>query len=440
MSEMLAASQAAEMLGVDKRTVLRFARNGKLRAYRTPGGQHRFRREDVERLAAGDGSSRDTRPSTSTVQNKRDEVESLNLELQARRAKRELAHIESEDEASERERAEARHAEALAHKRALAEIRARQAREREERKAARAREIEERESARARETAERQQRTWEAQMISEALASLPRDISPDEKAAASESLREALASLSPSDPRYLVAIAINGALARALAPWQRRREIQQAVEAAESSLPLQARSVWGPTDWQVRYSAAADVAIRALPPDAPVSQVRAAARAEARKLAAEFERSQAEERHRQACESIVQRTYLLRGTQEQEAAARQAVKTALGKVPVGASEAELLGARVAALAPFEAKIKAAADADRYLPHVRRYVEKLGNEQHGEWDLGNVIERLRLTEKLQKKIRPLLMQTILAGDVEDQEDAEIFIEGGIDAELEDDDHE
>lgn len=208
MSEMVPASQAAEILGVDKRTVLRFAHSGKLRAYRTPGGQHRFRREDVERLAAGDGSNCDVRPSASTVQNKRDEVETLNLDVQARRAQRELAHIESENEAEELQRAEARRAEALANKRALAEIRAKREREREERDAARARETQDREAARAREAAERVQRTWAAEIISEALATLSRDVSPDAKAAASEALREVLASLRPSDTRRLVAIAV----------------------------------------------------------------------------------------------------------------------------------------------------------------------------------------------------------------------------------------
>jgi excisionase family DNA binding protein len=438
MSEMVPASQAAEILGVDKRTVLRFARSGKLRAYRTPGGQHRFRREDVERLAAGDGSNCDVRLSVSTVQNKRDEVETLNLDVQARRAKRELARIESEDEAEELQRAEARRAEALANKRALAEIRAKREREREQRDAARARETEDREATRAREAAERLQRTWEAEIISEVLATLPRDVSPDAKAATSEALREALASLRPSDPRQLVAIAVSAAIARALAPWQRRKETQAAIEEAERELPLGARSYISPTEWQIRYRAAADGAVRALPADVPISQVRAAAHGEARKLAAEFDRGEIEERHRRACERIAEGTYLSGASRDEESAAKQAVKAALGKLAIGASNAELLKARDVALAPFAARIKAAKDADRYLEHIAAYVDELGDPERGEWDLGGLIERTRFTEKLRKRIRPPLVQAILAGEVEDQQDARDFIETAVDAQLDEGD--
>ena len=438
MSEMVPASQAAEILGVDKRTVLRFARSGKLRAYRTPGGQHRFRREDVERLAAGDGTNSDVRSSVSTVQNKRDEVETLNLSVQARRAKRELARIESEDEAEELQRAEARRAEALANKRALAEIRAKRAREREEHEATRAKENRECEAARAREAAERERRTWETKIISEALATIPRDVSPDAKAAASEALREALASLAPSDPRQLVAIAVSSAIARALAPWQRRKDTQAAIEEAERQLPLGARSYTSPTDWQIRYRAAADGAIHALPADAPISQVRSAAHGEASKLAAEFERGEIEKRHCHACERIAEGIYLSSASQDERSAAKQAVRTALGKLAIGASDGELLEARDAALAPFAARIKAAKDADRYLEHVPAYVDELGDPERGEWDLGGVIERSRFAEKLRKRIRPPLVQAILVGEVEDQQEAQEFIESTVDAALEEGD--
>jgi excisionase family DNA binding protein len=50
MTENLTASTAAEILGVHPDTVRRWADEGKLPFWTTPGGQMRFRREDVEAL------------------------------------------------------------------------------------------------------------------------------------------------------------------------------------------------------------------------------------------------------------------------------------------------------------------------------------------------------------------------------------------------------
>jgi excisionase family DNA binding protein len=44
----LTASQAARALGVSVSTVRRWSDSGALRGYRTPGGQRRFSREQIE--------------------------------------------------------------------------------------------------------------------------------------------------------------------------------------------------------------------------------------------------------------------------------------------------------------------------------------------------------------------------------------------------------
>ena len=91
-------------------------------------------------------------------------------------------------------------------------------------------------------------------------------------------------------------------------------------------------------------------------------------------------------------------------------------------------------ARDAALAPFRAATKAAEDADRYLQHVSDYIEELGNEETGEWDLGDHFKRYRLKEKLKAKLRPLLIQKLIAETLSEDE-AHEFIEEWIDRELE-----
>lgn len=52
MQPPLKASEVAEMFSVDPSTVNRWADEGKLPCFRTPGGHRRFRREDVDAFIA----------------------------------------------------------------------------------------------------------------------------------------------------------------------------------------------------------------------------------------------------------------------------------------------------------------------------------------------------------------------------------------------------
>jgi excisionase family DNA binding protein len=51
-NEHLGPSEAARRLGVSTWTLNRWERDGTISAYRTPGGQRRFRAADIEALAA----------------------------------------------------------------------------------------------------------------------------------------------------------------------------------------------------------------------------------------------------------------------------------------------------------------------------------------------------------------------------------------------------
>lgn len=48
--QMMTPGEVANLLRVDPKTVSRWARTGKIRAFHTPGGHHRFREEDVRAL------------------------------------------------------------------------------------------------------------------------------------------------------------------------------------------------------------------------------------------------------------------------------------------------------------------------------------------------------------------------------------------------------
>ena len=48
--ELLTSAEVAALFGVDRRTVVLWAKRGRLPALRTPGGQHRFRADQIDRL------------------------------------------------------------------------------------------------------------------------------------------------------------------------------------------------------------------------------------------------------------------------------------------------------------------------------------------------------------------------------------------------------
>ena len=54
---LLTSAEVAALFGVDRRTVVLWAKRGRLPALRTPGGQHRFRTDEIRRLleTADDG-------------------------------------------------------------------------------------------------------------------------------------------------------------------------------------------------------------------------------------------------------------------------------------------------------------------------------------------------------------------------------------------------
>jgi excisionase family DNA binding protein len=53
--ELLTSAEVASLFGVDRRTVVLWAKRGRLPALRTPGGQHRFRADEIRRLLGSTG-------------------------------------------------------------------------------------------------------------------------------------------------------------------------------------------------------------------------------------------------------------------------------------------------------------------------------------------------------------------------------------------------
>jgi excisionase family DNA binding protein len=53
--ELLTSAEVASLFGVDRRTVVLWAKRGRLPAVRTPGGQHRFRANEIRQLLETNG-------------------------------------------------------------------------------------------------------------------------------------------------------------------------------------------------------------------------------------------------------------------------------------------------------------------------------------------------------------------------------------------------
>ena len=354
----------------------------------------------------------------------RERVEQKRGELEVMRVNRDLRQLREQER---QEKAE-RRAAAAAEQQARAEERAQGHRQRQQLRLEEARQAQAREQA-ARETeAHHRRQQWETSWLDYAMKSLPSDVPSSLELDVHQAIAELLSKLDAQQSEQLTKRLIQAAIDKALQPWHKRKEIEKVIGESRNQLPLQARS-WSnsPNEWDVRAMRAAADSIAQLGKDAPPAEIRTAAVEAGSKVRAEYEAWKAGEDHRQACEQMVQ--WVFDGDD-----AREAVREALERLPVGATRAKMENARDAALGPFRAAVTAAADADQYLRHVQDYIEELGNEDSGEWDLGGWSERYDLGKKLKIKLRPALIRR-LAEEPMDENEAYEFIEEWVDREME-----
>ena len=418
-AESISVREASLITGMHPQTIKRLCDEGRLPHFKTPGGHYRFRRSDLadftsgrnRRPPAGNGSG----PS-SVLQNRRETVEELGLQTQELRARRDLRKLEDEEREAEKQRKAAAHALALT-----------QEQERQRERIDAQREAEARKQKTAEAHALDRHRQWVACWLDYALKLLPIDVPHSFELEVHQVVADLLPKLDAQQPEQLTKRLVQAAIDKALQPWHKRKEIEKIIEEARNQLPVLVRS-WSstPNEWEARAMRAAADAIAQLGEDPPLASIRAAAVEAGDKVRAEYEAWKAGEDHRRACEQMAQ--WVFDGDD-----AREAVRQALGKLPVGTIRAKMENARDAALAPFRAATKAAADADRYLQHVTNHIEELGNEDTGEWDLGDWSERYDLAAKLRAKLRPVLIQKLLEEPL-DVDEAHEFIEGWIDRNL------
>ena len=368
-------TEAARVLGVSAPTVKRMSADGKLDSFRTPGGHLRITAESVERLREGGSKEvRQHREPSTVLKNRQEHVEELNLEALELRAQRELAKLRRETaEEAQRDRQEV-----------LRQVRE-QRREEERLRLERERREQERENAELARQEAAALCVWQDGWLKRALASLPKNCPKEYHGRVCREVQEALEGLDPDGADSFVQELVDAAVEQALAPWRREKAVQDAITAGEHCLPVWARSLdWGfgvptPTEWQIKVQRLAKEKIAQLGEDPSREEIRAAA----------VEAGQAVAREYEATEAVAER-------QRREESARRGREL---KLQLG------------------------------LAHVSSYLRQLEEDQEFDFE-----DRDRLKRKLEKLIRPELLQEIESDPDLDLQDVEDLVEDLVDEAL------
>lgn len=143
---------------------------------------------------------------------------------------------------------------------------------------------------RAAEVAARSHRQqWENKWITLALELVPRDAPPELKIDVNRCVGEVLAQIRPDHPDSIIKNLVDAAVEKALAPWRRGQKIDRIVESAVARLPYGVRLSSKPTEWQLRARDSTLKAVRQLAIDASLAEVELAASRAVDGVGQEFE-------------------------------------------------------------------------------------------------------------------------------------------------------
>ena len=275
--------------------------------------------------------------------------------------------------------------------------------------------------------AEQQRVLWMQQWTQFALDSLPYGARQQVEMEVHAMVQEALSGLQPSQPGAITRRLVDAAVRRALGPWNRKQDIERALQAGMNKL-----------SWNVSYGSeykelkqrawdAAVAAVRKVREEASYPEMQTAAVQAVQPMIREYE-------HEQACQRIVRRVYIYDATREEEEAAKEAVRKALAALPIGAEAKQLEKTGATALALHQAAVakrrerdRVAWKADYYLSHIERYLEKEYEFDGGYREMRRDADRLRpvireaLIDELVKN--PDMSAEEIRGSIEDQIDAE-----------------
>lgn len=310
-------TEAADALGVSTPTAKKMVRNRKLRGWKTPGGHLRIAVESVRQFLEGGGSSTEgqRREPSSTLQNRREHLEEVNLSNQELRALRETRKLQREDAVEiERELQETTRKEKQQHEQERLDSQEQQLVRRNQ---------EQRRIEGQRDQLERERATQERE--------------------------------------------------------RRNKERQNAIVKAEGCLDPWAKSAFSPTTWQIQLRRQVREALAELPLDASAEEISDTATEAGQAVAKEYEEAEAAKEKKQSRER-----------------AQQSIES---------------------------------DTTSALWHVSTYLRQLESDGNFTFD-----DKYRLTEKLEKRIRPELREEIRSDPDLGYQDQQEIVEDLVDDHL------
>ena len=416
--ESYSAAEAARLLRVSIPTLKRLCGGGQIPCFRTPGGHLRIPADALKTFQGKPSGSTTSAPS-SVLANRRERVEELNLEGQELRASRDLEKLRAEQDQEEERRAAQVQAQQLERQARIEATRFEHAKE--ERRAARERE----EAERA-----RQRRDWQRRWSRWATPSFPDWLAADQIGLLEEAVNAALGDCEPGDPDDDVAGVLKARIERLIAPWRAEREAraqrEQLVQRAVHGLPF------GATDGdKARATAAVRSALEQVPLGASDMELRAAvAEAMAPTHQAIGERQERDRREQLVASAPL---WLPWGAREGEkAGAAAAVREALAKVPLRASQTEVQSAMAGALAPIKEDIEERSATQRQQAQRQRaksalitfavfyasnYLDELDNDGDIELEPGEDFDDVRCD--FEAMVRNALEQKLTGDETQDQ---------------------
>jgi excisionase family DNA binding protein len=202
-------------MGLSSRTLKRMIAAGQLEAFRSPGGHLRVARTAVEKFRRGLGSSTPVAAS-SVLQNKRERIEELGLEVQELRATREIEKVRAEDSRSERARLLETRVQVLTQKRAIQQTRLQREQIAQERD-------------RAQKQQEREQ--WERSWINGTIKFCPDWLLHEQVRTVIAAVKETLTNYDDGQDGIGEALVLT--VNRVVGPWRAEREAKEKQQEAE---------------------------------------------------------------------------------------------------------------------------------------------------------------------------------------------------------------
>jgi hypothetical protein len=287
--------------------------------------------------------------------------------------------------------------------------------------------------------AEQRYQEWVQEWTQYALNSVPWAARQEVEVEVYAAVQQVLSLSQPGQPRGVIHRVVDAAVHKALAPWTRKQEIERALAAGMNKLGWNVQHRPEYAALKQRAWDATVAAVRRVRAEASYQEMETAAVQAVQPMVREYE-------HQQACERMVARLYLFDLDFAERDRAKEAVQTALEKLPVGAEAKTMERAQDSALAPFKSAVAtrkektrlesekqsqrriAEMKADCQLGHISKYVQMEYTFDSGDWVRLSEVNRLRplIREALIDELmeRPNMTTDEIRESIEDQIDAEL----------------